>query len=62
MSYRYPCKGCTYRHIGCHDTCESYKEALKDDHRKKKYLRDEKVIDEALQGLKENNLKKYTRK
>ncbi len=62
MSYRYPCKGCTYRHIGCHDTCESYKEAVEHDQKNKKELHDSKDIDYALTGLKMNNLKKYTKK
>ena len=33
--YKYPCKDCTDRVVGCHSTCQKYMEA-RDEHIKKK--------------------------
>lgn len=39
-----PCKDCTTdRHLGCHNTCEKYKEWLNDIHSVKKKIQQERL-------------------
>lgn len=29
---KFPCQGCTARHLGCHDSCVPYKEACEENY------------------------------
>lgn len=55
-----PCKGCTERHLACHDSCPKYKE-WKDffDTDKQKYQAD-KYKRKALQEVRNNGYKNMT--
>ena len=55
-----PCKGCTERHLACHDSCPKYKE-WKDffDTEKRKYQAD-KYKRKVLQEVENNGYKNMT--
>lgn len=46
-----PCKGCTYRHLGCHDNCESYREFVNKNRKEREDERTKRQISGAITGL-----------
>lgn len=42
-SFSHCCKGCEKRFVGCHSTCEDYKEAKKDYENQKQWAKDTEI-------------------
>jgi len=54
-----PCKDCEKRQLGCHSTCEDYKEFSKYCAEKNAFLRNTKVNEMGYAMAKRERLKKY---
>ena len=54
-----PCKGCTYRHLGCHDNCNSYKDWVNAIRKEKEIWYKQKRIEDQLTNFRIENLRRY---
>ena len=46
----YACMGCTERHVGCHSTCEKYRQQSTEQREISQKIRSEKAKDEQYRG------------
>lgn len=56
------CQNCEKRHIGCHATCEDYKEYLKQNEAKKRKITKEKQTNAIVTGFVIDCINKQRRK